>query len=167
MMLAGLLTLILAQVTASPSPFVTKSPEHMATLSFADALNRLIPHAIDSFSEDQGHPISKRGDVTVYEMNFAIAGLQDCQIAQGAITCVVHSGPDAPTAHTAFYALKAELRQYAGRGAYIEETATLTTAKITTASYFPQAGSCEVEIVMTETKNASDVAFRLTPVFDL
>ncbi|MFZ0032346.1 MAG: hypothetical protein WAK84_10780 [Candidatus Cybelea sp.] len=168
MTLAVILTLLLAQATSSPSPLPSNFVNGATrSLTLDEALKRLIPDAVNEFAGDRGAKVvSPRGE-TGYALTFGIAGLTDCAIVATDFPfamCIAYRGKDAAAARSAYYALKARLHGFAGRGVPIDEAVTAAdTATLTTASYRPNA-STEVMIEMVEAERNAAVVLAIKPI---
>jgi hypothetical protein len=170
MTLAVVLALLLAQATSSPSPTPSVVNGATTTLTLDEALKRLIPDAVNEFAEDHGAKVvSPRGE-TGYALSFGIAGLTDCAIVATDFPfamCIAYRGKDAAAARSAYYALKAGLHGFAGRGAPINEAVTAAnTATLTTAIYRPNT-DVEVMIEMVETSGGAAVVLAVKPITSL
>ena len=165
---------VVAPATASPSPTPTGNSTGAAatTLSFADALSRLIPHATDHFAEDRGvQGVMSDNALRDYPLKFGISGLTDCRIVDSDVlafaACTAYRGNDEATARSAYYALKGNLHTFAGREVPINETVnTRGGAKFTTATYRPNVNVLvTIEMIeMAEGMGNSFVVFSIKTI---
>jgi hypothetical protein len=171
MALAVMLTMLLAQATPSASPLPSNVFNGATTtLTLAAALDRLIADAVNNFATDHGAKAVSSRFVTGYTLNFRIEGLTDCAIVATDVSfamCTAYRGKDSAAARSAYDALKARLRGFAGRTEPIDETVTTAkSATLTTATYRPN-DKTEVMIEMVEGEGSAAVVLTVKPIWSL
>jgi hypothetical protein len=180
MTLAVMLAAVLAQATPFPSPTPTTAQTPIPiptaskalnsaarTLTFSNALKRLIPDATNEFTQDRGAKFTQRGDQTAYALNFGIVGFTDCMIitsTDSLLACSVYRGHDLATGRTAYATVLAELRTFAGREVPIDEEITNDSPMPRRSATYHPNDEVNVMLAMVEFKGASDVVFYVAPV---
>lgn len=160
------LAALLAQVTSSsplPSPQRTASSKMpMTTLTFSDALRRLIADAPTDFVSDRGAKGVSPSGLTGYYLNFHIDGLAHCAVVPLPlfVACVAYRGTDGAKARAAFESQTAQLQAFAGPNAHLHKEAH-TASGYPMVSYRP-GGDVEVSVEMGYLQNQYLVALYVT-----
>lgn len=162
-MFLAVLATLLAQVSPSlpPLPLPTDASAPKTTLTFANALQRLIADA-PNFVNDRGAKVTGSDGQTGYLLNFGIAGLTGCRVGPPLfVVCTAYRGTEATMARSAYSTLKAELRAFAPHNVPIFEETTKPPSDgagknsftLTKATYSPQSNVI-VLVEMVQSKSA-------------